>query len=459
MVSLFAPRVLLPQGWAHDVRLTIDDQGVIAEITPDARPAPADRQLQGQVLLPAPANLHSHAFQRAMAGMTERLGNAADGDSFWTWRELMYRFLERLSPDDVEAIAAFVHMELLEAGYAAVAEFHYLHHGPDGTAYADPAELAARIAAAADQSGIGLTLLPVLYSQGGCDGRPLEGGQRRFGNDLDGFTRLVEGSERALKRLAADARLGLAPHSLRAVHPDDVTALVALRPGVPFHIHAAEQLAEVDEVRHHLGARPVEWLLARQPVDASWCLIHATHLAPAEVTDLAASGAVAGLCPLTEANLGDGIFAAQPYLRAEGRFGIGSDSHIRIALADELRQLETNQRLQHHARNVLAAPPRSTGRTLFEAACAGGAQALGRASGRLAAGQLADLLALDGEHPHLVGLDGDALLDAWLLAGTDRLVQNVWSAGRPLVEAGRHHARAAISKRYAATVRALRADL
>ncbi len=458
MPSLFAAKALLPEGWARDVRVGYDDGRIVA-VEVEALPAAGDRRLDGRVLLPAPANLHSHAFQRAMAGMTERRGDGPSGDSFWTWRELMYRFLERLSPDDVEAIAAFVQMELLEAGYAAVAEFHYLHHAPGGVAYAEPAELAHRIAAAAAATGIGLTLLPVLYTQGGCDGRPLEGGQRRFGSDLDGFARLVDGAERGLRALPTDARLGIAPHSLRAVAPDDVTALTALRPGVPFHLHAAEQLREVAEVQAHLGTRPVDWLLERQPVDASWCVIHATHLTPGETARLAASGAVAGLCPLTEANLGDGVFPAKAYLAADGRIGLGSDSHIRIALAEEVRTLEGNQRLLHGRRNVLARPPHSTGRTLFEAVCQDGAQALGRASGRIEVGCLADLLTLDAAHPHLAGLEGDALLDAWLLAGDDRLVREVWSAGRSMVEAGRHRDRARIEADYLRCVRGLRGAL
>ncbi|HET9069574.1 MAG TPA: formimidoylglutamate deiminase, partial [Amaricoccus sp.] len=356
MTALFAPLALLTDGWARDVRVTLDG-GRIAGVEPDAAAAPGDHTLAGRALLPAPCNLHSHAFQRAMAGMAERRGPTAD--SFWTWRRLMYRFLDVLDPDEIEAIAGLVYVEMLEAGYAAVAEFHYLHHAPGGTPYADPAELSHRIVAAAAETGIGLTLLPVLYTWGGADRAPLAGGQRRFGNDLDDFLAL---HARAGAGLAADGRLGAAPHSLRASTPDDIRVLAAALPDGPMHIHAAEQVQEVDEVRAWLGARPVEVLLDRIGVDPRWCLIHATQMTADETTGLAASGATAGLCPITESNLGDGIFDAARFLAANGRLGIGSDSNVRIALAEELRTLEYSQRLRDRARNVLAAPEASVGR-------------------------------------------------------------------------------------------------
>ncbi len=457
MTSLFAPVALLPDGWARDVRVALDDVGRVAEVAVGASAQPGDRVLAERALLPAPANLHSHAFQRGLAGLAERPGEGPD--SFWTWREAMYRFLERLAPEDVEAIAAMVQVELAEAGFAAVGEFHYLHHGPDGTAYGDKAAMSRAIAAAATQTGLGLTHLPVFYARGGVDDRPVQGGQRRFANDLDRFATLLDEIEVALADLPGDTRIGVAPHSLRAVRADDVTALVALRPGWPLHIHAAEQMREVAEVEAALGARPVRWLLDNQPVDASWCVIHATHMTPEETSALAGTGAVAGLCPLTEANLGDGVFDGARYLAAGGRFGIGSDSHVRIALAEELRQLEGSQRLRDRARNVLATPPRSTGRTLFDAVCRGGAQALGRDAGAIAVGRWADLVTLDTAAPTLAGLDGDRLLDGWLLAGDDRLVREVWSAGREIVTAGRHRRRDAVARRFAERVAPLRSGL
>ena len=441
---IHAERALLPEDWADDVAVTIED-GRITAVERDA--APAGERVE--ILLPAPANLHSHAFQRAMAGLTERRGPEAD--SFWTWRRLMYRFLDRLDPDQVQAIAAQAQIEMLEAGYAAVGEFHYLHHGPGGVPYAAPAEMSARIAAAADETGIGLTHLPVLYMQGGSDGRPLAEGQQRFGCDLDRYARLLQEAGRALADLP-DAVLGVAPHSLRAVGVEALTAAAGLVPGAPLHLHIAEQIAEVSEVLATHGATPVKWLLEIMDVGPEWCLIHATHMNPAETQGLAQSGAVAGLCPITEANLGDGIFDGARFAEAGGRWGIGSDSNVRIALAEELRTLEYTQRLAVRQRCVLAPPGGSTGRALYAAALAGGAQALGRPSGALAPGLWADMVALDAGTLALAGQSGDGVLDAWIFAGDDRLVRHLWSAGRAVVRDGRHIAGEAVERRYRAVL-------
>ncbi|MRX51945.1 formimidoylglutamate deiminase [Paracoccus sp. S-4012] len=450
MTILWAGQALLEDGWAERVRIEIDAAGRTASIRAGAEPE-GDRRA---ILLPAPANLHSHAFQRAMAGLTERRG-PDPRDSFWTWRQLMFRFLDRLTPEDVEAVAAFVQMEMLEAGYACNVEFHYLHHRPGGLPYENLAEMSARIAAAAETSGIGLTLLPVLYQFGGCDRRPLGPGQIRFGNDPERFARLFEGAGAALRGLPADTRLGVAPHSLRAVGPEGLRAATALGEG-PIHMHLAEQLAEVEEVEAVRGARPVRWLLAHAAVDARWCLIHCTQMEPDETLALAATGAVAGLCPITESSLGDGIFDGVRWTGADGRFGIGSDSNIRIALSEELRTLEYSQRLRDRSRAALATPDASTGRVLFEGAARGGAQAAGRGRGVIAEGEWADLLALDGEAVDLAGRRGDVALDSWIFAGDDRMVTDVWSAGRHLVTGGRHVAREAITRRYAETLRGLR---
>ena len=440
MTVLRAKTALLADGWASDVEVTIADGRISGLAT--GRPGPAALGC----LLPAPVNLHSHAFQRAMAGMTER--RSAGQDSFWTWRQLMYRFLDRLTPDDVQAIAAFVQMEMAEAGYAAVAEFHYLHHAQGGAPYADRAEMSARIAAAAAESGLGLTLLPVLYQQGGCDGRALGTGQLRFGNDPDGFGALWQGAGQALAALPADTRLGVAPHSLRAVSRGGLRFAQSLAPEAPLHLHIAEQVAEVTEVQAAYGARPVDWLLANQSVDVRWCLIHATQMTPAETAGLATTGAVAGLCPITEANLGDGIFDGLRFAAAGGRWGVGSDSNLRISLSEELRLLEYSQRLQNHGRAMLATQDRSTGRVLLEQAARGGAQAAGRGAGAIRVGDWADLLALDMTATDLAGCEGDAILDTWIFAGDDRMVAEVWSAGRHLVSGGRHRARDAITGRY-----------
>ncbi|KPQ08344.1 MAG: formimidoylglutamate deiminase HutF [Rhodobacteraceae bacterium HLUCCA12] len=448
MTTIWAERALLEGGWTPSLRLTIAD-GRIATLEPGCDARAGD--IRVGALLPAPTNLHSHAFQRAMAGLSERRG-PDPRDTFWTWRQLMFRFLDQLTPDDVQAITAFVQMQMLEAGYAAVAEFHYLHHAPGGVPYAALAEMAQRVVAAAGETGIGLTLLPVLYQHGGCDGRALGPGQIRFGNDPDRFARLVDAAEAALAALPGDARLGIAPHSLRAVSPEGLVAAAALRPQAPLHMHLAEQRAEVDEVKAAWGARPVEWLLANAQVDARWCLIHCTQMERHETLALAASGAVAGLCPITESSLGDGIFDGVAWADAGGKWGVGSDSNIRISLSEELRTLDYSQRLRDQSRAALATPEKSTGRVLFETAAQGGAQAAGRDAGAIAPGRLADLMALDTGHIDLHGRDGDTILDSYVFAADDRAVSDVWAAGRHVVAGGQHRNRAAITAAYRAVV-------
>ena len=451
MQTIWAKTALLPSGWAEDVAVTLDAQGRIAGVQSAAAPSGTRVGL----LLPAPVNAHSHAFQRAMAGMTERRG-PDPRDTFWTWRQLMYRFLDRLTPDQVQAIAALVQMEMLEAGYATNVEFHYLHHQPGGVPYDALSEMAQRIAAATDQTGIGLTLLPVQYQFGGCDRSGLGPGQIRFGNDPDRFARLVDDSRTAIADLPADTLLGVAPHSLRAVAPEDIRTAPSLAEGGPVHLHLAEQVKEVEEVSAAWGARPVEWLLANVEVSGQWCLIHCTQMQPHETTGLAATGAVAGLCPITESSLGDGIFDGVRWLGAGGAIAVGSDSNIRISLSEELRTLDYSQRLRDRSRAALATPERSTARRLLEAVCAGGAQAAGRRTGQIAAGMWGDLMALDADHIDLAGLSGDMLLDTWVFAGDDRMVRDVWSAGRHVVTDGRHHARDAIEAAYRAALAPLR---
>ncbi len=454
MQILWAEQALTDKGWENAVRIEIGDDGRIASVTADS--APEGQRLDAA--LPAPGNLHSHAFQRAMAGLTESRG-ADPSDSFWTWRRLMYRFLDLLTPDDIQAIAAFVQMEMLEAGFAAVAEFHYLHNAPGGQQYANPAELSDRIFAARQTSGIGLTHLPVLYAQGGCDGRALAGGQLRFSNDFNSYQRLFEANKRALNVLPTDSNLGVAPHSLRAVSREMLDQLPDLAGTGPIHIHIAEQQAEVVDVIAHLGARPVEWLLNIFHVDPRWCLIHATQMTPAETIGLAQSGAVAGLCPITESNLGDGIFDAVRYLDHGGRFGLGSDSNLRISLTEELRVLDNSQRLRDHSRAALAQENASTGRVLLERAAAGSAQALGRDAGVITKGKWADIIGLSTDHPDLAGLKGDVLLDAWIFARDDRAISDVWSAGRHLVRNGAHERAEQITAAYKQTVARLRASV
>jgi formiminoglutamate deiminase len=389
-----------------------------------------------------------------MAGLAERRGDAPD--SFWTWREVMYRFLDRLSPDDTEAIAAWAFAEMLEAGFTAVGEFHYLHHAPDGRPYGNIAETAERIAAAAHETGIGLTLLPVHYAQGNFGGAPPAPGQRRFLNDRSRFERLVEASRSAIAGVP-DAALGIAPHSLRAVTLDDLRWLAGRWPEGPMHIHVSEQVKEVEDSLTAHGKRPIELLYDAVPVDGRWCLIHATHAEPHEIDLVAASGAVAGLCPVTEANLGDGIFDAARFLGMGGRFGVGSDSLVRVSAADELRSLEYAQRLRHRSRNALGEPGRSTGRRLHDAACAGGAQALGRALGAIAPGRRADIVVLDRQHPSLAAAQGDLVLDAWIFSADSAAVADVVCGGVHVVAQGRHRHRDRLLVRYRDTVRRLEA--
>ena len=433
---IFATRALLPQGWAENVRITMAE-GHISAITVGAKAEAGDVRVSA--LLPALANLHSHAFQRAMAGMTEH--RIAGRDSFWTWRDLMYRFLDRLTPEQMEAIAALVFIEMQEAGYASVGEFHYVHHQPGGAVYANIAELSARIFAAADQTGIGLTHLPVLYTYGGAGEQPLAAGQLRFGNDVDRFAKLVEAVRLAARALPGDTQVGIAPHSLRATNPNDLLRAVPIAAGGPVHIHVAEQPKEVADISAWLGARPVEWLLTNTPIGADWCAIHATHMTEAETAGLARSGAVAGLCPITEANLGDGPFNGPGWLAAGGAFGIGSDSNVRISLTEELRTLEYSQRLRDISRNVMVSGEGSVGAAIYLGAAKGGAQALGRKSGAIAVGMLADLTAIDLSNPALCALRNDQILDGLAFAASDAVVTDLWSAGRHQVRGGRHIAR------------------
>lgn len=451
MKTVWAKSALLPTGWASDVRIDVDAAGRIAGVQQDAPNAGGATNM----LLPAPVNVHSHAFQRAMAGLTETRG-PNPSDSFWTWRQLMFRFLDRLSPDHIEAITAFVQMEMLEAGYAINAEFHYLHHQPGGMPYDNIAEMSERIAAAATQTGIGLCLLPVHYEFGGCDGRELTAGQIRFGNDLDRFQALHDGAVAALSSLPEDTGHGVAPHSLRAVGVGNLRAYSTAFPTGPIHMHLAEQMPEVDEVQTHWGARPVTWALDNMGLDERWCLIHCTQMTPSETVRLAESGAVAGLCPITESSLGDGIFDAVSWLDAGGAMAVGSDSNVRIALSEELRTLDYSQRLRDGTRAALASPEFSTGRRMFEKMLRGGAQATQRKTGRLEVGYWADMLTLDTDNAHMWGRSGDAALDAWIFAGDDRLVSNVWSAGRHVVRNGQHVARTDIIAAYRRTIDALK---
>jgi formimidoylglutamate deiminase len=450
MTRLHFASALLPSGWRDDVQVIIGD-GTIIAVTAGVMPQSGDER--HQLAIPGIASLHSHAFQRGMAGLAEIRGDTAD--TFWTWRETMYRFALTMTPDDVESVATLCYTEMLEHGYTRVGEFHYLHHDPGGVPYANPAEMATRVAQAAEATGIGLTLLPSFYAHGSFGGAAPHAGQRRFVTSIDQFARLIAASRKAVSFLCR-ANVGIAPHSLRAVTPDELTAIVPLAEGGPVHIHAAEQAREVEDCVAWSGRRPVEWLLDHAPVDRRWCLIHATHMTGTETTALAASGAVAGLCPLTEASLGDGIFSAREYCDAGGGFGVGTDSNILVGVADELRQLEYGQRLKHRERNVLSRGPGvSTGRALFEAALAGGNQALAQACDGIAQGARADIVSLDTAHPSLAGRRDDAILDGFIFAAGADAIDCVWAGGDKVVEGGRHRLRQTARDRFNATIRSL----
>ena len=450
MSRLHFASALLPSGWANDVQVVIT-AGAIAEVTPGVQPAAGDER--HAIALPGLASLHSHAFQRGMAGLAESRGDSTD--TFWTWRETMYRFALAMTPDDVADVATLLYVEMLERGFTRVGEFHYLHHDRDGSPYADPAEMATRIAQAAEASSIGLTLLPSFYAHGSFGGAAPHDGQRRFICSVDQFAKLMAASRKATANLPG-ANIGIAPHSLRAVAPDELAAIIPLAKGGPVHIHAAEQVKEVEDCLAWSGRRPVQWLLEHAPVDQRWCLIHATHMTDEEVSAFAKTGAVAGLCPVTEASLGDGVFPAREFLDAGGLFGVGTDSNVLVGVADELRQLEYGQRLKHRARNVLSAGAgRSTGRTLFNDALAGGARALAQPIAGLTPGARADIVTFDAAHPSLAGRARDAVIDGWIFAAGNGAIDCVWAGGDKVVESGRHKLRQAARERFNAALRRL----
>lgn len=440
--TLHLDQARLPDGWARDVRLTVSD-GVITAIETGATADGAQR-LMGAVV-PAITNLHSHAFQRAMAGLAERA--KAGVEDFWAWREAMYRFLDRITPPQMEAIAAMLYAELAEGGYGGIVEFHYLHNDPDGRPYADPAETAHAHRRAAETAGFGFTLAPVLYSYASFGGLPPKPGQRRFIKTTDDFLRLLELS-------GAEA---MAFHSLRAVTPEQIReVLTAVDPELPIHIHAAEQTGEVDDCLAWSGQRPVEWLLNNAPMSGRWTLVHATHMTDAEASGLSKTGATVALCPSTEGNLGDGFFNADAFLGAGGRFGIGSDSHVTTNAAEELRWFEYGRRLQLRKRTLSGGTGEHVGAGLWLSAARNGAAPTGRRTGEIAVGARCDLVVLDTEHPVLAGRDGDLILDSLVFSGSGA-ISEVWSGGRRIVEGGRHVRRDTIAAAYRKAVAELTA--
>jgi formimidoylglutamate deiminase len=443
--AVIAPYALLSGGWARDVRIEIDADGAIASITPDS--PIRDATLLGGPVIPGMPNVHSHAFQRAFAGRAERA--TGSHDSFWTWRDAMYGLAARITPDDFAAIAAQAYVEMLEAGYTAVGEFHYLHHDIGGTPFATRSELAQRALGAADESGIGITLLPVFYRWSDFGAKPPRPDQARFITDLDGFLALVD--ELAPLCRTPDRRLGIAPHSLRAVAPDDLRAVVAALderdPDAPIHLHVAEQLGEVDACIEHRGRRPVAWLYDHVALSARWTLVHATHVTSAEIDALAPTGATIAIAPTTEANLGDGIFPLELWRSAGGALAIGSDSHVRIDAAEELRWLEYVQRLRTLRRSIVASPE-----ALYVQTARDGGRALGRPIGTIAAGMRADLVVLDPDHPALAGGDVATIVDRFITSGGSAAIRDVFAGGIHVVQHGRHVRRDPIARRFRETI-------
>ena len=443
--------VLTPDGWREDVTISVASDGCIGQLQNGY--GGNARRIRG-IAIPAMPNVHSHAHQRLMLGLAERAGPGAD--SFWTWREAMYGFSLRLQPDDLEAVAAQLYLEMLKSGFSAVGEFQYLHHQPDGSAYANPAEMSLRCLAAADAVGLGITMIPTLYAYSGFGGQAPLASQRRFITDAEGFLGLFERLSIQVKANSLQ-RLGVAPHSLRAVTPALLREVLAgIPPAAPVHIHVAEQIKEVNDSIAFSGLRPVETLLREFPLSGRWTAIHATHMTPAETAALARSGAVAGLCPTTEANLGDGIYPAVDFMGQGGAIAIGSDSHITVSPAEDLRMLEYSQRLRDRTRNALAGGPgQSTGRTLYDAALKGGARSMRQPIGAIAPGHRFDVTVLDADHPLLAGRTEDSALDTWIFSGGNALVKDVFVGGQQVVKDHRHIHEDQIARNFRAALRRL----
>jgi formimidoylglutamate deiminase len=441
---------LTSSGWQKDVSVSVYQNGMIENIETGAK---AGALIKG-IAIPAVPNVHSHAHQRLMVGLAEHSGPAAD--SFWTWRETMYGFALKLSPDDLEAVAAQAYVEMLKAGFSCVGEFQYLHHQPDGSPYDEPAEMSLRCISAAEQAGIAIAMLPTLYNYSGFGGQASNAGQKRFVNDADRFLEIYE-TLKAVCGANPLRRLGISPHSLRAVTPELLkTVLNGIDMGARVHIHVAEQTKEVDDCLAWCGKRPVEFLLDQFDVSSRWCAIHATHMTAGETQRLARSGAVAGLCPTTEANLGDGIFPADTFVRQGGAIAIGSDSQVTISPAEDLRMLEYSQRLRDRTRNALASGAgASTGRTLFDAVLEGGATCLDNPLGAIAVGKRCDIAVLDNEHSSMIGREGDAALDTWIFSAGNAAVKDVIVGGSHVVKDRQHIDEDRIQKKFAETMRRL----
>ena len=453
--SIFAKKALLPNGWSNNVIIEIDQSGLISNVTENNNHK-VDADLNEEIILPAMNNLHSHSFQRAMAGLTEARSPQGN-DNFWSWRNLMYQFLDVLTPEEIYSITLFSQMEMLQSGYVGVGEFHYLHNQIGGTKYDNIAELSEKVLEASEESGMSICLLPVIYERGGCDNRELEGGQLRFHNNIDTFEKLYNQIKVFLSK-NENFSLGVAAHSLRAVKNETLNKIIDLTDG-PIHIHAAEQIKEVEEIKAFYKMPTVEFLIRNFDINKRWCLVHCTHMSELETDLLSKSGAVAGLCPVTEANLGDGIFNGFQYNERKGLYGIGTDSNINISLTEELKTFEYSQRLLNKKRAVISNQKKSTGRKLFNDCLEGGARALQINNGKIQKGFNADLISLPNTNNELDGLEDDKILDYWIFASRENDVQKLWNKGKCLVENGKHLNFDDIQSNYRKTIKNLQEKL
>ena len=452
---IFAKKALLPNGWSNNVIIEIDQSGLISNVTENNNHK-VDAYLNEEIILPAMNNLHSHSFQRAMAGLTEARSPQGN-DNFWSWRNLMYQFLDVLTPEEIYSITLFSQMEMLQSGYVGVGEFHYLHNQIGGTKYDNIAELSEKVLEASAESGISICLLPVVYERGGCDNRELEGGQLRFHNNFDTFEELYNQIKVFLSK-NENFSLGVAAHSLRAVKNETLNKIIDLTNG-PIHIHAAEQVKEVEEIKSFYKMPPVEFLIENFDINKRWCLIHCTQMSELETELLSKSGAVAGLCPVTEANLGDGIFNGFQYNEQKGLYGIGTDSNINISLTEELKTFEYSQRLLNKKRAVISNQKKSTGRKLFDDCLEGGARALQINNGKIQKGFNADLISLPNTNNELDGLEDDKILDYWIFSSRENNVLKLWNKGKCLVENGKHLNFDDIQSNYRKTIKNLQEKL
>lgn len=443
--SFMLEAALLPQGWASNVHVVVGEDGLIAAIDPPELGSHPEERVAGFVI-PGMSNAHSHAFQRGMAGETEYRLSAQD--SFWTWRQLMYALANRIEPEDLKVLATQLFVEMLKSGYTAVAEFHYIHRRPDGALYPGPNPLWQAIAAAAADAGIALSFLPTLYQTGDFGEAPLKREQARFALDTDEFLKSVEARLREHAGSRTE-RTGVAFHSLRAVPLPVLTRTVgelkSLDPGLPLHIHVAEQIKEVESCRAHTGRRPIELLLDTGLIDRHWCLVHATHATDAELAGIAAAGACVCVSITTEANLGDGFFDAARFLELGGRLSIGSDSQSTVSPAEELRWMEYQGRLRERRRGVLAGSETHLGTRLWRDAARDGAAAIGQPSGVIAVGARADWVVLDAEHPSMAGAAAASALDHLIFAGGSAAIRHVMVDGRWRVRDGRHQLEASLA--------------